>query len=103
MRMVQGIFARYGTRAVLNGRPVSVFLKTTRRSTQENYTPLGLSPQGQYVCCLAAEVMPQVGDSLRVDGEGYELIDVQAMKLGNCNLYWRATARKKGGADTWGI
>ncbi len=103
MKTVERLFERYGRTARLNGDPVQVFTKSTRRSTQETYTPLGSIPQGQYICCVPASAQPQVGDSLAWDGETHEICQVEEMKAGKHRLYWRVTVQQKGGEDTWGM
>ncbi len=109
-KLMQRLFARYGTEAVLNSyngiMSVKVFFESVNSKSWQNmearHHVLGKLPKGQYICRFAADVPVAAGNMLTVEGSQYIVCRVEDMLgPGGCVYRW-ALCTKKGGEDTWG-
>ncbi len=107
--LLDRVFARYGTRAVLHtaaGRQdVRVFFESVNSKAKQNmearFHTLGQLPGGRYICRFPAATAVAAGDWFRLDGRDYLVCRVEELLgPGGCAYRW-ALCTGKGGADTW--
>lgn len=109
-KLMDRIFARYGTPAVLctgaGEESVRVFLESVNSKSWQNmrsrYHALGRLPRGQYVCRFPRGTAVNGGDTVQVNGTAYLVCRVEDMNgPGGCAFRW-ALCTQKGSEDTWG-
>lgn len=109
-KLMDRVFARYGTEAVLHTaksrQQVKVFFESVNSKSWQNmksrYHDLGRLPGGQYICRFPRTAAVQMGDTLSVNGRLYLICRVEDMLVnGNCTFRW-ALCTGKGSEDTWG-
>lgn len=109
-KLMDRVFARYGTEAVLQTanktQSVRVFFESVNSKSWQNmqsrYHALGRLPRGQYICRFPRATKVQAGDTVRVNGAEYLICRVEDMRLsGGCVFRW-ALCTGKGSVDTWG-
>jgi hypothetical protein len=109
-KLMDRVFARYGTEAVLHtakGRQeVKVLFESVNSKSWQNmqarYHALGRLPRGQYICRFPRWVAVQAGDTVTVNGVAYLVCRVEDMLApGGCAFRW-ALCTGKGSEDTWG-
>ncbi len=96
---MDGLFARYGTAATLNGEPLQViFQPQGSQGLQPELSPLGPIPKERYVCYFPGEAAAQAGDILVVQQESYVLCHTEYFTAPKGRVAYRwALCRKKGG------
>ena len=108
-RLIERVFARYGTEAVLQTAEatstVKVFFQSVNSKSWQNMEtvlhPLGYLPGGQYVCMFPAETAAAAGDVLTVAGAEYRVCRVADMPVCEKPLYRWAICTGKGGEEAW--
>ncbi len=109
LRILDRVFARYGTKAVLHTadgqQEVRVFFESVNSKAKQNlqaqYHALGKLPGGQYICRFPAATAVAAGDWFCVNGHSYLVCRVEELLMaGRCAYRW-ALCTGKGGEDTW--
>ncbi len=94
--LIESVFERFGTQALLGGQRVRVFFQPGSKGYKKAVTPLGQVPQGQYVCYFSAGTQVLPGDELKMGDKSYLLCRVEP-RYGKKVLYQWALCRQKGG------
>lgn len=108
-RMVKKLFADFGTEMLLRqaGQETAFrgFLQTNQskswQSMDQNYTPLGEIPRGQYILFLPPQSEAQVGDQVMLDGKSYDIRRLEKMLYRDIPVYSWGLCTETGGENTW--
>lgn len=108
--MMDQIFARYGSSAVLTTeagkQKVKVFFHSVNSRSWQNmermFFPLGEIHRGQYICVLPIAAAATAGDTVTVNGTSYKLRRVEEMFIKGESVYRWGLCVEKGGDDNWG-
>ena len=109
-KLMERLFARYGTEAILHtateSRKVKVFFSSVNSKSWQNmeshHHPLGKIASGQYICRFPVDTAVEAGDWVELKGSGYRICRVEEVAgPGGQHFYW-ALCTGKGGEDLWG-
>lgn len=109
-RMIERVFARYGTDATVQTgetlAQVKVFFQSVNSKSWQNmeaaFHPLGAVPGGQYVCMLPAAAAVEKGSTLTVAEKDYTVCRVETMPIDEAPVYQWAICTGKGSEEAWG-
>lgn len=102
--LTQGLFARYGVRALIETaageREEKVLFRAAKstawQSAQQAFTPLGEIPQGRCICLVPASVRVGVGDTLTVNENAYTVRRVEDVTVFTHTVGQRCLCVQKG-------
>lgn len=109
-RMVDKIFSTYGAIYILKRQDGSyfaleAFLQPRKALSQRNaikrISPLGEILGDTYLFICMADCGMQIGDTLKGDGNTYEVRQVETVYYKYKPIYMWGLCVQKGGADTW--
>lgn len=106
-KLIDRVFARYGTEAVLstgeNTDTLRVFFQSVNSKSWQNmekvFHPLGFEPRGQYICMLPADAAAENGSTLTVAGNDYLICRVEKMPICTNPVYQWAICTGKGSEE----
>ena len=110
-RMVKKLFADFGAEMLLKqaGQETAFrgFLQPNQsqswQSIEQNYTPLGEIPRGQYILFLPPQIDAQVEDRVMLDGKNYNIRRLEKMLYRDEPVYSWGLCTETDGEDTWGM
>ena len=108
-RMIDRVFARYGSHATIrNGESmteVKVFFQSTNSKSQQNmekvYHPMGYLLGGQYVCMLPAGVSITDKSILTVAGKNYRVCRAEPIPVDESPVCQWAICTGEGSEEAW--
>ena len=103
---MESVLQRYGmTVDVIHGgvssRVKAFFQPMGSKAAKQVVTPLGITPQDQYLYMGPAQQPVDPDEEIAVDGRVYRVMRSEAVRNGEQIVYRWAVCRRKGGKDTW--